>query len=140
MIGQGSLAVYLFVVVLVAFEVVMKTHYETLSVSKIASDGEIKSAWRKKMQLLVPDKTIGDKKAEAEFQAVQEAYKVLSNKDKRKEYDEFLKHGGQVIRKPQIVREVAPSGIRSPLPNDVIDASRIIDTSNMPKGKPFRIF
>jgi DnaJ-class molecular chaperone len=117
----------------------MRTFYEIIGVSKDASDSEIKSAWRKKMQILAPDKTIGDKKAELEFLAVEKAYKVLGNKHKRKEYDEFLK-GGQPIKKPQIIRQGVPSGIKSPLPNDIIDASRIIDISNLPKGKPFRIF
>lgn len=121
----------------------MRTYYEILGISKIASESEIKSAWRKKMHLLAPDKTIGDRKAEIEFQEVEEAYKVLGNKDKRKEYDESLKHGGQPIKRPQR-QVVTPSGVRSPLPGDIIDASRIIDTSNMPsnmpKGKSFRIF
>jgi DnaJ-class molecular chaperone len=116
----------------------MRSYYEILGVSKIASESEIKSAWRRKMQLLAPDKTIGDKKAEAEFQAVEEAYKVLSNKDKRKEYD---RTGGQTkpVEKPQVVKDKS-SGIRSPLPNEFIDASRIIDTRNLGLGKPFRIF
>lgn len=133
-----SLVLYLLVVVLAAFsEVEMRTYYEILGVSKIASDGEIKSAWRKKMQALAPDKTIGDKKAAIEFQEVEEAYKVLSNKDKRREYDESLKSTKKTSGKTHYTTD---SGLRSPLPNDIIDASRIIDTRNMPKGKPFRIF
>lgn len=141
MIEPDNLAAYLLAVALVSVcEKPMRTYYEILGVSKIASDSEIKSAWRKKMQLLAPDKTIGVANADVQFKEVEEAYKVLSNKDKRKEYDESLKRGGQPVQKKVARQVVTPSGIKSPLPNDIIDASRIIDTSNLPPGKPFRIF
>ena len=66
-----------------------RDYYEVLGVSKTASDSEIKSAYRKLAKKYHPDMNPGDKEAEAKFKEVNEAYEVLSDKDKRARYDQF---------------------------------------------------
>ena len=63
--------------------------YEVLGVAKGASDEEIKKAYRKLAKKYHPDLNPGDKTAEAHFEEVNEAYEVLSDKDKRAKYDQF---------------------------------------------------
>ena len=65
----------------------MSTLYETLGVAKNASQDEIKKAYRKLARQYHPDRNPGDKAAEAKFKEVQTAYDVLSDVDKRKQYD-----------------------------------------------------
>lgn len=62
----------------------MPNHYETLGVSKGASAEEIKSAYRKLAMKFHPDRDGGD---EAKFKEIQIAYDVLSNPEKRQQYD-----------------------------------------------------
>lgn len=63
--------------------------YEVMGVPKNASDDEIKKAFRKLAKKYHPDLNPGDKQAEAKFKEVNEAYEVLSDKDKRARYDQF---------------------------------------------------
>lgn len=65
-----------------------KDYYAALGVSKSAPTAEIKKAYRKLARDLHPDKNPGDAKAEERFKEVSEAYDVLSDDTKRKEYDE----------------------------------------------------
>ncbi len=67
----------------------MKDLYSTLGVAKTADAAEIKRAFRKLTQQHHPDKNPGDKAAEDKFKEVSSAYEVLSDVDKRKNYDEF---------------------------------------------------
>ncbi len=72
------------------------TLYETLGVPKNASQDEIKKAYRKLARKYHPDANGGDKKAEERFKEVQHAYDVLSDADKRKQYDTFGATNGRV--------------------------------------------
>ena len=67
-----------------------KNYYEVLGVDKSASDDEIKKAYRKLAKQWHPDANPDNKaEAEAKFKEVGEAYEVLSNPQKRKNYDQF---------------------------------------------------
>ena len=65
-----------------------KDYYEVLGVSKDASDDDIKSAFRKLAKKYHPD-ICKEPDAEEKFKEVQEAYAVLSDPTKRKQYDQF---------------------------------------------------
>jgi len=64
-------------------------YYKILGVDKKAGDAEIKKAYRKMAMKYHPDHTKGDKSAEEKFKQISEAYAVLSDKEKRKQYDTF---------------------------------------------------
>jgi curved DNA-binding protein len=68
-------------------------YYKVLGVQKNASEEEIKKAYRKLAMKYHPDHTKGDKSAEEKFKKISEAYAVLSDKEKRKEYDTFGSEG-----------------------------------------------
>jgi molecular chaperone DnaJ len=67
---------------------VEKDYYAELGVSSTATADEVKKAYRKLARDLHPDKNPGDSKAEARFKAIGEAYSVLSDPEKRRQYDE----------------------------------------------------
>ena len=73
----------------------MASLYETLGVAKNASADEIKKAYRKLARQYHPDRNPGDGEAEAKFKDVQGAYDVLSDPDKRKQYDAFGSSNGR---------------------------------------------
>lgn len=66
-----------------------RDYYEVMGVPKNATDAEIKKAYRKLAKKYHPDLNPGDKAAEAKFKELNEAYEVLSDKDKRARYDQF---------------------------------------------------
>lgn len=66
-----------------------KNYYDILWVPKWASEEEIKKAYRKQAMKYHPDRNKGDKKAEEKFKEINEANDVLSNNEKRKQYDTF---------------------------------------------------
>ena len=64
-------------------------YYQILGVAKTASESEIKKAYRKLAMKYHPDHSKGDKHAEEMFKKISEAYAVLSDKEKRQQYDTF---------------------------------------------------
>ena len=67
----------------------MQDYYETLGVQKNASDNDIKRAYRKVAMKYHPDKNPGDSKSEEKFKEAAEAYSILSDSNKRAQYDQF---------------------------------------------------
>jgi curved DNA-binding protein len=72
-----------------------KDYYKILGTDKKASAEDIKKAYRKLAMKYHPDRNKGDKKAEEKFKELSEAYAVLSDKEKRKQYDTFGSSGFQ---------------------------------------------
>ncbi|MBL6871729.1 MAG: molecular chaperone DnaJ [Flavobacteriales bacterium] len=66
-----------------------KDYYETLNLSKNASESEIKKAYRKLAIKYHPDKNPGNKEAEQSFKEAAEAYEILSDSQKKQQYDQF---------------------------------------------------
>src|SRR5579884_1009789 len=71
-----------------ARDYIEKDYYAALGVPKSATQAEIKKAYRKLARKHHPDANKGDAKSEERFKEVSEAYDVLSDEKKRKEYDE----------------------------------------------------
>lgn len=70
-----------------------RDYYEILGLTREASANEIKSAYRKLAMQYHPDKNSGDKVAEDKFKEISEAYSILSDPQKRRQYDQFGKAG-----------------------------------------------
>ena len=66
-----------------------RDYYEVLGVAKNAGDGEIKKAYRVLAKKYHPDMNPGDKEAEKKFKEASEAYAILSDPEKRRQYDQF---------------------------------------------------
>ena len=70
-----------------------KNYYDILGVSKTATQDEIKKAYRNIAVKYHPDKNPGNKEAEEKFKEAAEAYSLLSEENKRKEYDNPMTGG-----------------------------------------------
>src|SRR5688572_15049950 len=66
-----------------------RDYYEVLGVNKGCNAEEVKKAYRKVAMQYHPDRNPGDKSAEEKFKEAAEAYEVLSDADKRAQYDRF---------------------------------------------------
>ena len=66
-----------------------RDYYEVLGVSRNASDGDIRKAFRSLARKFHPDKNPDDSDAEKKFKEVQEAYAILSNPEEKRKYDMF---------------------------------------------------
>src|SRR2546429_2583832 len=79
-----------------------RDYYETLGVSKTATDDEIRSAFRKLARKYHPDVAKDKKAAEEKFKEINEAYEVLGDAEKRKKYDQLGADwkGGAEFRPP----------------------------------------
>lgn len=66
-----------------------RDYYEVLEVEKNASEAELKKAFRRLARQYHPDVNPGDKEAEAKFKEINEAYEVLSDPQKKAQYDQF---------------------------------------------------
>jgi molecular chaperone DnaJ len=75
-----------------------RDYYEVLSVSRTAGEEELKKAYRRLAIQFHPDRNPGDKQAEERFKEINEAYQVLSDPEKRNQYDRF---GHAVFQSPQ---------------------------------------
>src|SRR6516225_2090766 len=79
-----------------------RDYYEVLAVGRTAGEDEIKKAYRRLAIQFHPDRNPGDKQAEEKFKELNEAYQVLSDPEKRSQYDRF---GHAAFQGPQ-----APGG------------------------------
>ena len=70
-----------------------RDYYEVLGVSRTASPDDVKKAYRRLAMEYHPDRNQGDKASEAKFKEVSEAYEVLSDADKRRQYDQYGHEG-----------------------------------------------
>jgi len=76
-----------------------RDYYEVLGVTKSASADEIKKAYRKVAMQYHPDRNPGDAAAEEKFKEAAEAYEVLSDQDKKAQYDRFRRQAKGFKRK-----------------------------------------
>ena len=68
-------------------------YYDILGLNKNASENEIKKAYKKLAIKYHPDKNPNNKEAEEKFKIISEAYSILSDKEKKGQYDHFGKQG-----------------------------------------------
>src|ERR1700733_7736907 len=66
-----------------------RCYYEVLGVERVASEADVKSAYRKLAMKFHPDRNQGDSECEHRFKEVSEAYEILKDGDKRAAYDRF---------------------------------------------------
>ena len=86
-----------------------KDYYNILGVNRDASERELKQAYRRLARQHHPDVNLGDKSAEGRFKQINEAYEVLSDKEKRGKYDQFGNQWQHADQFAQERRQQAPS-------------------------------
>src|ERR1700751_2511151 len=90
-----------------------RCYYETLSVERTASEGDIKTAFRKQAMQWHPDRNPGDNQAEHRFKELNEAYEVLKDPDKRAAYDRYghaaFEHGKGMTGAHGVGADFAPT-------------------------------
>ena len=99
-------------------------YYKVLGIDKIATEADIKNAYRKLARKLHPDLNPNDKNAQNNFQQINEANEVLSDTEKRKIYDKFGKdsqHDEQFEKQQQSKHESRNSGRQQYSENDTGD-------------------
>ena len=79
-----------------------RDYYEVLGVSKDADEAAIKKAYRVLAKKYHPDTNPGDKEAEAKFKEASEAYAVLSDPQKRQQYDQFGHAAFEMAEEPAV--------------------------------------
>ena len=70
----------------------VKDYFKILGISRNATDQEIKSAFRKLARQFHPDLHPHHQKAESEFKEINEAYEILSDQEKKKSYEQYLRY------------------------------------------------
>ena len=83
-----------------------RDYYQVLGVSKDATEKELKHAYRKLARKHHPDVNPGDLGAEQKFKELNEAYEVLSDRDKRSKYDRLVRIGSSTKTTPERSRAV----------------------------------
>jgi DnaJ-class molecular chaperone len=86
-----------------------KDYYKVLGVERNASEADIKSAYRKLARKYHPDVNPNNKKAEAQFKDINEAYQVLSDAEKRRKYDQLGADWEHGLDQEEILRRYAAS-------------------------------
>lgn len=76
-----------------------KDYYEVLGVGKTATADEIKKAYRKVAMQFHPDRNPGDKASEEKFKEAAESYEILSDTDKKAQYDRYGHAKNKKVRK-----------------------------------------
>lgn len=66
-----------------------KNYYDVLGITKSATEAEIKKAYKKLAIEHHPDRNKGNKRSEERFKEINEAYQTLSDREKKKNYDQF---------------------------------------------------
>lgn len=92
-IGKVSVFLLLFSVSVVELVSAGKSYYDILQVSRQASDDQIKRSYRKLALKFHPDKNPGNEEATKKFAEINNAYEVLSDKEKRGIYDQYGEEG-----------------------------------------------
>ena len=87
-----------------------RDYYKTLGVSRDASEQQIKNTYRKLARKYHPDLNPSNQSAEEKFKALNEAYEVLGDLDKRKKYDELGANWEQVLRDREYARQYTAPG------------------------------